>query len=154
LNLEKISTVKLSEKFRKIKNQNFHVESDPGAPGADQGGHQWPRRPAGAACPLAAPTGRLGPTGIISRYVFFLSLFLSPKTRVLQLELAFLLFLVANFDLYLQPIICVEILSKYSLVCDSSTPPIRFLIGGFICEYLVVLGAVHMSLHSCLEFYF
>src|ERR1041385_5265372 len=133
LNSEKFSTVKFSEKFQKNKNKNFHAGSDPEAPGTDQGGHQWPRRPGGAACPLAAPTGRLGPTGPTSRYFFFL-LLLSPKTRVLHFVLAFLLFLEAFFDLSLQPTIRAEILSKYSLVCNSFTPPIRFLIGGLICE--------------------
>src|SRR3954471_21276402 len=59
-----------------------------------------------------------------------------------------------NFDLSLQPIVCAEILSKYSLVCDSSTPPIRFLIGGFISDYLVVLGVVLMSLDAPVEIYF
>src|ERR1041385_1989495 len=68
--------------------------------------------------------------------------------------LAFLLFLEAIFDLSLQPIIRAEILSKYSLVCNSFAPPIKFLIGGFICEYLVALGAVLMSLHACVEIYF
>ena len=58
-------------------------------------GHQWPRRPAGAAQPLAAPTGRLGPTGPPSRYFFFPSLSLFPETRVLVLFLLFLLFLEA-----------------------------------------------------------
>src|SRR6187399_2775754 len=70
-----------------------------------------------------------------------LSLFLSENTSS-ALVLAFLLFLEAIFDLSLQPIIRAEILNKYSLVCNSSTPPIRFLVGGFICEYLVVPGAV------------
>ena len=70
-----------------------------------------------------------------------LSLFLSENTSSAPV-LAFLLFLEAIFDLSLQPIIRAEILNKYSLVCNSSTPPIRFLVGGFICEYLVVLGAV------------
>src|SRR4051812_48412061 len=122
--------------------------------GLTRGGHQWPRRPAGAAWPLAAPTGRLGPTCPSSRYVFFLLLLLSPKTRVLHFVLAFLLFLEEIFDLSLQPTIRAEILSKYSLVCNSFTPPIRFLIGGFICEYLIALGAAYVSLHACVEFYF
>ena len=52
----------------------------------------------------------------------------------------------ANFDLSPQPIICIEILSIYSLVCDSSTPPIRILIGGLICEYLGVLGGCSYEL--------
>ena len=55
--------------------------------GPTRGGHQWPRRPAGAAQHLAAPIGRLGPTGPASRWVFFLSLSFSPKTRVLHLFL-------------------------------------------------------------------
>ena len=83
-----------------------------------------------------------------------LSLSFFPNRRVLALELAFLLFLEVIFDLSPQPIIWAEILRKYFLVCNSSTPPIRFLIGGFICVYLVVLGAVHMSLHGCAKFYF
>ena len=45
-------------------------------------------------------------------------------------------------------------MSKYSLVCDSSTPPISFLIGGFISEYLVVLGAILISLDAYVEIYF
>ena len=45
-------------------------------------------------------------------------------------------------------------MSKYSLVYDLSTPPIRFFIGGFISEYLVVLGAVLMFLDACVEIYF
>ena len=119
--------------------------------GPARGTHQWPRRPAGAACPLAAPIGRLGPTGPASRWVFFLSLSFSPKTRVLLLFLCSCCSWRRFFDLSLQPIIWAEILSKYSLVCDSSTPPIRFLIGGLICEYSVVLGAAEMSLHACVE---
>ena len=76
------------------------------------------------------------------------------KNTSSALLLAFLLFLEAIFDLSLQPTVRAEIFSKYSLVCNSFTPPIRFLIGGFICEYLVALGAVHMSLHACVEIYF
>ena len=61
--------------------------------GPARGGYQWPRWPAGTAQPLAAPTGRLGPTGPPSRYFFFPSLSLFPETRVLVLFLLFLLFL-------------------------------------------------------------
>ena len=59
-----------------------------------------------------------------------------------------------NLDLSLHPTVCAEILRKYSLVCDSSTPPIRFLIGGLISEYLGVGGVVRMSLDACLGIYF
>ena len=59
--LGKFSKMKLSEKFQKNKNQFFCRKSDPEAPGADQGGHPWSRRRAGAAWPLAAPIGRLAP---------------------------------------------------------------------------------------------
>ena len=73
-NIEKISTVKLSEKFQKNKNKNFQVKCELEAPGVDQGVHPWPRRSDGVAQPLAAPHRRLGPTGTSGWPLFFLSL--------------------------------------------------------------------------------
>src|SRR6187399_2599015 len=75
----------LLQVFREFRSfLNFEKISTSGVTQRDlgpaRGTHQWPRRPAGAAQPLAAPTGRLGPTWPPSRYVFFLPLSFSPKT--------------------------------------------------------------------------
>ena len=154
LNFEKFSTVKFSEKFQENYIKNFHNGRDPKSPGASQGGP-----PVAQAASWRGPApGRAhrAPGAHRSRLqvsLLPLSLFLSENMSSAPV-LAFLLFLEAIFDLSLQPIIRAEILNKYSLVCNSSTPPIRFFVGGFICEYLVVLGAVEMSLHACVESYF
>src|SRR4051812_37515551 len=146
--------VKFSEKFQKNLNKNFHAGSDPEAPGADQGGPPV----AQAASWRGLPPGRAhrapGPPRAASQVCLLPTPSSLSKNTSSAPVLAFLPFLEVIFDLSLQPTIRDEILSKYSLVCNSFTPPIRFLIGGFICDYLVVFGAVYMSLHACVEFYF
>src|SRR3954468_11049431 len=74
LNFEKFSTVKLPRKFKKIENKNFQVKCHRDVPVADQGVHPWPRRPCGAAQPLAVPHTLLGPTGTPCWHIFFHSL--------------------------------------------------------------------------------
>ena len=116
-------------------NKNFQVKSHREAPGANQGGHPWSRRPGGAATPWPRPQAPQPGTSSSS-------LSFSPKTWVLLLELAFLLFFCPKLR-SLSTTYCLSWdFSKYSLVCNSSTLPIRYLIGGFISEYLVVLGDV------------
>ena len=61
--------------------------------------------------------------------------------------------LAAIFDLLLQPSVSVEIRGKSSLVCGSSTPPNRFLISKYICEYFRVLGGCSYEL-ACLLYIF
>ena len=46
----------------------------------------------------------------------------------------------------------IDTFGTYQYVTPSP-PPISFLVGGFISEYLVVLGANLLSLDACVEIY-
>lgn len=65
---------------------------------------------------------------------------LSRKTPENLLKLKFLLFLLAIFDLLVQPISCADFWRDCSLVCASSTCPIRFVIGRLYLEYFATIG--------------
>src|SRR3954470_6750503 len=93
LNFEKFSTVKLSRKLQKKYIQSFQVKGHQRAPVANQGGHHQARRPGGAAQPLAAPPTLLGGPHAPWWHLSPHSLSFFPKTRVLPLVLASLLFL-------------------------------------------------------------
>ena len=65
---------------------------------------------------------------------------LSRKTPENLLKLEFLLFLLAIFDLLVQPISSADFWRVCSLVCASSTCPIRFVIGRLYLEYFAAIG--------------
>src|SRR3954465_12330742 len=93
----------------------------------------------GAAYLWAAPRGlaHLGPSRLPPQNHL---LFLSRKTPENLLKLVFLLFLLAIFDLLVQPISSADFFRVCSLVCASSTCPIRFVIGRLYLEYFATIG--------------
>src|SRR3954464_10543850 len=74
---------------------------------------------------------------------------LSRKTPENLLKLEFLLFLLAIFDLLVQPISSADFWRDCSLVCASSTCPIRFVVSRLYLEYFATVGDRLFELHAC-----
>ena len=91
--LWKILYSEVAQKITKNYIQSFQVKGHQEAPVADQGDHHQARRPGGAAQPLAAPPTLLGGPHAPWWHLSPHSLSFFPKTWVLPLVLASLLFL-------------------------------------------------------------
>src|SRR4051812_32409000 len=93
-----------------------------------------------AGPPLAVPGGclaHLGPSRLPPQCHL---LYHSRETPENLLKLEFLLFLLTIFDLLVQPISSADFWRVCSLVCASSTCPIRFVIGRLYLEYFASTG--------------
>ena len=135
-----MAKIKFPEKSRKIQ---INFSSKKGA----EGHLEWPRGTHQASTPLG---GTASPQVASGRGVAHLGPFkvppprhllsLSRKTPENFLKLVFLMFLPVIFDLLIQPISSADFLRDCSLVCASSTCPIRFVIGSLYLEYFAAIG--------------
>jgi hypothetical protein len=74
---------------------------------------------------------------------------LSQKNNTPLLKIVFLLFLLAIFDLFAQPIFAAKIWSICSPVCDFFDYPSRILFSGVFLEYFSTVGD-RLSEFACL----